>query len=231
MPGSSVVLLSDPRIGAIDVDHRGEVLVRLVSGGRLSVAPDPPEPPIGLPRRATDDAYRHVRAGVAARLRMAGALLPDGLRLHVVEGYRPASVQRLYFESYRRLLLEQLPSLTPDESHRLASRFVAPLDVAAHTSGAAVDITLIDAHGRQLDMGTAIDATPEASDGACYFDARCITAAARANRALLAGCLTAAGLVNYPTEWWHWSYGDRYWAFTTGRPAARYGPVEVAPAT
>jgi hypothetical protein len=27
----------------------------------------------------------------------------------------------------------------------------------------------------------------------------------------LGGGLTAAGMVNYPTEWWHWSYGDRYW--------------------
>jgi len=37
--------------------------------------------------------------------------------------------------------------------------------------------------------------------------------------------LHAAGLVNYPTEWWHWSYGDRYWAMATGAPAAIYGPV------
>ena len=27
----------------------------------------------------------------------------------------------------------------------------------------------------------------------------------------------------YPTEWWHWSFGDRYRAFFTGEPAARYG--------
>ena len=25
--------------------------------------------------------------------------------------------------------------------------------------------------------------------------------------------LSTAGFVNYPTEYWHWSYGDRYWAF------------------
>ncbi len=35
--------------------------------------------------------------------------------------------------------------------------------------------------------------------------------------------LGAAGLVNYPTEWWHWSYGDRYWAMATGAPGAIYG--------
>jgi zinc D-Ala-D-Ala dipeptidase len=33
--------------------------------------------------------------------------------------------------------------------------------------------------------------------------------------------------VNYPTEWWHWSYGDSYWALTTGAPAAIYGPIDL----
>ena len=31
--------------------------------------------------------------------------------------------------------------------------------------------------------------------------------------------------MNYVTEWWHWSYGDRYWALMTGADAALYGPV------
>jgi D-alanyl-D-alanine dipeptidase len=47
---------------------------------------------------------------------------------------------------------------------------------------------------------------------------------------VLGGALGAVGLVNYPTEWWHWSYGDRYWALTTGAPAALYGPKELGPA-
>ena len=24
--------------------------------------------------------------------------------------------------------------------------------------------------------------------------------------------MTSAGFVNFPAEWWHWSYGDREWA-------------------
>jgi D-alanyl-D-alanine dipeptidase len=48
------------------------------------------------------------------------------------------------------------------------------------------------------------------------------SAQARANRAVLGSALTAAGLVNYPTEWWHWSFGDRYWALLTGATAACY---------
>ena len=114
----------------------------------------------------------------------------------------------------------------PSELERLTSRFVAPIEVAPHVAGAAVDLTLVDASGDELDLGTPIDATPEESADACYFASPAISSAARANRAVLAEALEAAGLVNYPTEWWHWSYGDRYWALVTGAPAARYGPVD-----
>jgi zinc D-Ala-D-Ala dipeptidase len=40
------------------------------------------------------------------------------------------------------------------------------------------------------------------------------------NPGLLIDTMRAAGFVNDPTEWWHWSYGDRYWANLPGKPAA-----------
>ena len=88
--------------------------------------------------------------------------------------------------------------------------------------------TPVDAAGEQLDLGTPIDATPEESKGRCYLDAGGLSPDARAHRDLLASVLRSAGLVNYPTEWWHWSFGDRYWALLTGADAAAYGPVEVS---
>ncbi|HON74505.1 MAG TPA: M15 family metallopeptidase [Dermatophilaceae bacterium] len=36
--------------------------------------------------------------------------------------------------------------------------------------------------------------------------------------------LRLVGLVNYPTEWWHWSFGDRYWAWAMGERSALFGP-------
>lgn len=45
------------------------------------------------------------------------------------------------------------------------------------------------------------------------------------DRLVLGSALTRAGLVNYPPEWWHWSYGDRYWAVVTGAPVAIHAPV------
>jgi hypothetical protein len=45
-------------------------------------------------------------------------------------------------------------------------------------------------------------------------------------RIILCTALDAAGFINYPAEWWHWSYGDRYWAFQGSKPAAIYGTVQ-----
>jgi D-alanyl-D-alanine dipeptidase len=68
-------------------------------------------------------------------------------------------------------------------------------------------------------------ATPEESNDACYMDAPGLGSAARENRAILREALSVVGMVNYPTEWWHGSCGDRYWALSTGAERAIYVPT------
>jgi D-alanyl-D-alanine dipeptidase len=154
--------------------------------------------------------------------------LPPGVRLRVVEGFRPSERQRAIIAAYGAQLRRLHPGIAEIDLERLTSRFVAPIDVAPHVAGAAVDLTLVDVCGEDLDLGTAIDATPEESDGRCYFAADGIGADARAHRDLLARVLRERGFVNYPSEWWHWSFGDRFWAVTTGAPHALYGPASQA---
>jgi D-alanyl-D-alanine dipeptidase len=199
------VLLSDPRVAAVPVRDVDEPLVAL-------------DPGFG-PGKAL------VRRELAARLRSARAALPSGIYLRAVEGYRPAHQQQAIIERYSAEIRAVRPGIGEPELHILTSRYVAPLAVAPHVAGAAVDVTLVDSSGRELDLGTAIDATPEQSGGRSYFAADGISRQARANRDLLARVLCREGLVNYPTEWWHYSYGDRYWALATGAAAALYGPV------
>lgn len=205
------ILLSDPRVGAVPVRDAGEPLLALdASFG---------------PARAL------VRSGLAQRLEAAQDLLPRGLRLRVVEGHRPVAEQRAIIARYSAEVCRLRPGISPHALHHLVSRYVAPVAVAPHVAGAAVDLTLVDVTGEELDLGTPIDATPEQSDEACFTAATNISADARAHRHLLGAVLKPLGLVNYPTEWWHWSYGDRYWALLTGSDHALYGPVDsVAPA-
>ncbi|KQW42991.1 dipeptidase [Nocardioides sp. Root1257] len=202
------ILLSDERVRAVPVLESGEPLVRLP--------------------RSLSPAGALVRAGLADRLMAADIQLPPGIRLRVVEGYRPVEEQRAIIASYAAQVRAHHPGVDDVELARLTSRFVSPVDVAPHVAAAAVDLTLVDVCGEELDLGTPIDATPEQSDGRCYFSAAGIGADAHAHRDLLATVLTRQGLVNYPTEWWHWSFGDRYWALVTGARHALYGPVAAA---
>lgn len=200
------ILLSDSRVTATPVRDCAEPLVQLDAF-------------FGRPQAL-------VRQGLAARLADAAALLPVGIGLRVVEGHRQPEDQLAIIARYSAEVCALHPGISAGDLARLTSRFVAPLEVAPHVAGAAVDLTLVDARGRELDLGTPIDATPEQSAGACYFAAE-VSPEARAHRSLLAAALTRVGFVNYPTEWWHWSYGDRYWALMTGAPAALYGPVAL----
>lgn len=205
--------MTDARVVAVPVAECGEPLVAVqgiaLSEHKADLGPD----------------RVYVRAAVADRLAVAARALPDGVRLLLVEGWRAPLVQRHYFESYRDGLRRAGLATEPDELDRLASRYVSPPALAPHTAGAAVDLTLCTPDGAELDLGTRINADPEESDDACYTAATNISAEGAANRRILGAAMTAAGFVNYPTEWWHWSYGDRYWAFQTSTEAAIYGPA------
>ncbi|MFI2645255.1 M15 family metallopeptidase [Streptomyces sp. NPDC018610] len=214
----SVVLMSDPRVAAIPVRECGERLVDVRAHGAIRV---------DARRRDADGSFAHLRQGLLDRLSHAQSRLPPGVALLFVEGYRPPVLQRRYFEEYAAELGRSRPDWSPERVLTAAGRYVSPPEIAPHSAGAAVDLTLVDERGRELDMGTRLNATPEESDGACYTDALDISPAARANRRLLADALSEAGLVNYGTEWWHWSWGDRYWALQTDRPEALYGPAEL----
>lgn len=202
------LLIGDPEVATVPVRDCGEPLVRLdpalTLGGRGGV---------------------FVRSGIAARLARAASSLPRGVGLAVVDGFRAASEQLAIIAAYTATLRAEDPTLQGATLDRLVSRHVAPLATAPHVAGAAVDLTLTVA-GEPVWMGSDLDATPEQSDGRCYTGAPGLDGVVCSRRELLAMALEGAGFVNYPTEWWHWSHGDRWWAVVTGAPHALYGPAE-----
>ncbi|MGH3477676.1 MAG: M15 family metallopeptidase [Nocardioidaceae bacterium] len=215
---NDIVLMGDPRVADIPVAEVGDDLVDVREERDLRLD--------GL-KETPEGAYAYLRHGLVERLLFAQDKLPGEYRLLLVEGYRPYDLQEHYFSSYRQELEMRDPELDGVESFQLASRYVSPPVVAPHVSAAAIDLTLVDGSGQQVDMETPVNASPEDSAGACYFGADDISGEARHHRQVLSAALRSAGLVNYPTEWWHWSFGDRYWALMTGRPAAIYGPVSA----
>ncbi len=212
---AGVLLLSDPRVAAVPAIDCGEPLVDLRDQSRLLVD-----------RRKKDQsgAWARVREGIEQRLLAAQDALPDGVRLLIVEGHRPAALQQHYFDSHRADVQRAHPAWSAKQLDRETSKHISPPAVAPHPCGAAVDLTLW-ADGAELDLGTAMNATPEESNDACFTAAQNISAQARSWRDVLGAALTIAGMVNYPPEWWHWSYGDAYWAAVTAAPHALYRPL------
>lgn len=211
----AMTLLSDPRVLDIPVRDCGEPLVEISSAQAIA---------LDARERDAAGAYGRVRAGVLERLCSASDGLPDGVGFLVIEGHRGRAEQArrfaLYEERVRRSGVDD-----PAEVRRRASAFVAPVEVAPHCAGAALDLTLVDGDGVELDMGGAVNGHRTGHEQSCPLNAAGLSARARRNRGLLVRALAGVGFVNYPTEWWHWSYGDRYWALTTKADSAVYGPI------
>ena len=117
-----------------------------------------------------------------------------------------------------------------DEVIRLVSpviNFDGSINIPPHSTGAAVDIYLIDENGEYLDMGIHPKDWLMDVDGVLSkTTATHITSEAKQNRRIMSEVMLKAGFVNYFTEFWHWSYGDRYWAFQTKQSHAIYDVVE-----
>lgn len=126
--------------------------------------------------------YLHEEA--AAALGRACALAKAlGYRFRVFDAYRPPEAQWKLWEH------------TPDP-HFLAD----PAKGSPHSRGVAIDLTLIGADGRDLDMGTAFDEfTPLSHHGRTDIHVE-----AQKNRILLMGIMTTAGWDFYRNEWWHY---------------------------
>lgn len=185
----------------------------------------------------------YVRAGVLAALLAAQAALEarqPGYRLKLFDAYRPNSVQHFMVEREFALLAGGRTPLMVQEPERSALyervyRLWAipsadPATPPPHSTGAALDLTIADAAGQELDMGSPIDENSERSNPDYYAAAN---PAAHGNRLLLRAAMGAAGFARHPAEWWHFSLGDQLWAWLLRQEnpqnpvMARYGRADL----
>lgn len=145
-------------------------------------------------------AYLHPEAAAAlAKAQEELTASHPGLRLLVADAGRPMSVQRKMYRTVRGT------SMAPYVSNPANGG-------GLHNYGLAVDLTIVDALGRELPMGTPVDHLgPEANiDREDDLVARgVITAAERDNRLLLRRVMKAAGFKPLRSEWWHFNLRSR----------------------
>lgn len=133
----------------------------------------------------------------------------QGYHLKIFDAYRPPEVQWVFWGH------------TPDPNFLADPRRGSP-----HSRGVAVDLTLCDKHGNELDMGTAFDAFTPLS----YHGNTEITADAQRNRLVLMGIMTTAGWDFYRNEWWHYQLfkAREYPLFTDAEAGTQMITPEIA---
>ncbi len=216
------LLIGDPQIEAIPSDDNREPLVDLLESF--------PELAFDVSRQfvqKTSSSISKARKSVGEKLTQAQLLLPQGYKFLIKECYRPLSVQRQFWNHHEAFLRDKFPAFSDEEIRLECSKYIAPLSVAPHSTGGAVDLLLTDSSGNWLDMGSRFNAEPSSCDYATYFHSDKISAEARQLREILSLAMSSVGFVNYPTEWWHWSFGDKYWAHHTKSPVAIFSSLEL----
>ncbi len=217
-----ITLIADPKVLKIPVIENHEPWVNIRHQTQIAIGPSPEIP------NNTD--YTHMRATVYEKLLQAQALLPEGLQLCLYEAYRSLTLQQQLFETHYADIKHLHPHKTEEDIFIETTKLVSPVtnldgteNIPPHSTGAAIDVYLLDENGQAVDMGIHPKEWLLDHDGSLSLThSTAISLEAQKNRRIMSDALTAVGFANYPTEYWHWSYGDRYWAYQTDQDHAIY---------
>lgn len=160
------------------------------------------------------------RKTVVDKLVKAEQLLPDGFHFKIYDAYRPIAVQQALWDYFRNKKRKENPNKTEEEIDKITAFCVSfpsynVLEPSLHNTGGAVDLTITDKTGNELDMGCQFD---DFTDKAwtSYYEPNCHnnkdSEIIRSNRRMLYNVMTEVGFTNLPSEWWHYDYGDDKWA-------------------
>lgn len=188
----------------------------------------------GIHHHCFDDRMRkytgedvYLREGLVSKLQAAQSYLNEALPGHILEvayGYRHLFIQTESFEAVKEKLVSQKPSgWTEDALKEAASHSIAVPDVAGHPTGGAVDVFVKNPEGTQLDMGTGFHEFTKNS----YVYSPFVSKKVWFNRQKLRQSMTSAGFAPFDGEWWHFSYGDKEWAYFYGKPNSIYDQVQM----
>lgn len=177
--------------------------------------------------------YTYLRRTVYDKLAEAQNLLPSDLKFCLYEGYRSLELQKKLFDDRYQKLKDLNPELSYQELFVKTIKMVSPVsnldgstNIPPHSTGGAFDIYLIDKNNRIIDMGIKVANWTQDVDGSISkTDSNKISPEAKENRAIMSKALLQVGFVNYAQEYWHWSYGDRYWAYHKNEKKAIYGSI------
>lgn len=172
----------------------------------------------------------YVREGVYNRLCTALDTLPNEYYLIVWDGWRSPETQKALFQRFYQKLFTENPHLSKDVLTKKTATYVSipstdPHAPSPHATGGSIDLTLASKKIGPLFMGTAFDDFSERAK-TNYYTHKGIACAENDHRKRLYEAMITAGFTNYAEEWWHYDYGNQFWASLQPNPKAIYGGVE-----
>ena len=228
----------------IPIEECGEPLVSIPLE---KFAVEVPHPYLTLGAEYGERSPYSLREGVIKALLQAQSLLSQRQpqwKLKIYDAYRPVGVQQFMVDyTYNSLLKKQglkdntiSPLQRQDLWEKVYQIWAAPsLDPQTpppHSTGGAIDLTIVDETGKNLDMGGEIDELSERSQPNYYLSDRSIQHQQyHCYRQLLNDVMVKAGFHRHPGEWWHFSLGDQMWAWQHNQQnpnnpvTAKYGRV------
>jgi len=165
-----------------------------------------------------------VRKKVYERLTLADSLLKKvnkNYQLMVVYGYRSMEKQVKYFneelKKYKKDFKNQL------ELFEFVHEKIAVPEVSGHPTGGAVDVVIYNMKDEEIiDFGTKVH---DFDNFKSYIYYPKIKEFEHNNRILLRKVMMQAGFAPYDGEWWHFSYGDKEWAYYYNKKKYLYPQV------
>jgi zinc D-Ala-D-Ala dipeptidase len=217
-----------------------------------------PHPYVKLGAPYGDKSPYYLRQSVLERLVQAQARLQQAQpnwKIQIFDAYRPIAVQQYmvdytFAETLRAKGL-QLNALTETQHQSLLEQVYQfwavpssdPRTPPPHSTGSAIDVTLVDAAGQTVDMGSPIDEMSARShpnyfvevvqdqDDPLHSELTSDRVRFQTHRQILADAMTSVGFCQHPREWWHFSLGDQLWAWLMQQKdagqqyVARYGSI------
>ena len=174
--------------------------------------------------RTRREKTAYLRKTVAEMVCRAKDNLPDNTTFIIRDAWRPQYVQEKIIKQFIKSFSKKHTNWSRGKIIKEVEKYVAPSDgkySSGHMTGGAVDLRLWK-NNRKVSMKSSKLTYQE---NAKSFQPK-LPRRIQKNREIMFYALKKAGLSNYPKEYWHWSYGDIWWAKRNKEKVAVYGIIK-----
>lgn len=175
-------------------------------------------------KRRKKEKTIYLRKTVAEMICQAKKNLPKGMTFVVGDGWRPQYMQKEIFTWFIKHCSNQFPTWSKSKVIKKVKEYVAPLDgdrASGHMTGGAIDLRLWK-NNRKIPMKSSKLTYQENAQSSQPKLPKHI----QKNRKILFDVLSKTKLTNCEREYWHWSYGDFWWAKRGEKKTAIYGVIK-----